>query len=59
MSEEMLKLAMLADKVEHEDTPCRAGAAPVSPVDSFLFWTGHTPAELAAAAQDDIPLERV
>ena len=59
MSEEMLKLAMLADQVENEDTPCRAGAAPVSPVDTFLFWTGHTPAELAAAAQDEAALERV
>jgi hypothetical protein len=59
MSEEMLKLAMLADQIENEDTPCRAGPAPVSPVDTFLLWTGHTPAELAAAAQGEAALERV
>ncbi|MEP3073169.1 hypothetical protein [Maricaulis sp.] len=59
MSEEMLKLAMLADKVEHEDQPCRAASAPVSPVDTFLFWTGRTPAQLAAAAEVEREVERV
>lgn len=59
MSEEMLKLAMLADKVEREDQPGRAASAPVSPVDTFLFWTGRTPAQLAAAAEAEREVERV
>lgn len=59
MSEEMLKFAMLADKARRETDPQAAAPAPVSPVDTFLFWTGHTPAELAAAARDTRPLEHV